>query len=318
MSKPSLKLKALLIDLNGTLHVGSDPTNNAVKAIERLRKSKIPFIFCSNSTKESSAHLLSSLNEIEFRADKEELMTSLSACKEFVRDRGYKRPYLLMSDSAKQEFASPSSSSASSPSSSPNSVDQPYDSVILGLHPPSLTYDNLNIAFRILKQEPIDIASTSSQSGHDYGSSAKTKKPILIAPHRSLYQQSASSDQLPEGLSLGIGLFVTLLEEAGGVRAEIVGKPTKRFFELAIERLRRNADFNDGLEGDGELEYKDVGMIGDDISNDLGEGAKELGLTRILVKTGKYRPGSEKSEHPPDHAYENFAKCVDDLLDHRE
>nr|XP_018264606.1 HAD hydrolase [Kwoniella dejecticola CBS 10117]OBR86764.1 HAD hydrolase [Kwoniella dejecticola CBS 10117] len=280
MSKPSLKLKALLIDLNGTLHVGSDPTNNAVKAIERLRKSKIPFIFCSNSTKESSAHLLSSLNEIEFRADKEELMTSLSACKEFVRDRGYKRPYLLMSDSAKQEFASP-----------PNSVDQPYDSVILGLHPPSLTYDNLNIAFRILKQEPIDIASTSSQSGHDYGS---------------------------KGLSLGIGLFVTLLEEAGGVRAEIVGKPTKRFFELAIERLRRNADFNDGLEGDGELEYKDVGMIGDDISNDLGEGAKELGLTRILVKTGKYRPGSEKSEHPPDHAYENFAKCVDDLLDHRE
>ena len=39
------QLKALLIDLNGTLHVGSEPTPRAVEAIARLRRSKLPFLF---------------------------------------------------------------------------------------------------------------------------------------------------------------------------------------------------------------------------------------------------------------------------------
>ncbi|WWC68731.1 TIGR01458 family HAD hydrolase [Kwoniella pini CBS 10737] len=288
--RPAIKLKALLIDLNGTLHLGSEPTKNAVNAIEKLRKAKIPFIFCSNSTKESSKHLLSGLNDMGFKAKQEELMTSLSACRQFVQERGYQRPYLLMSDSAKQEFTSSSSSAEKS-----------YDSVILGLHPPSLSYDNLNIAFRILKQEPISVNLVEN-------SFSKSSKPILIAPHKSSYQQSPSTDHLPEGLSLGIGPFVTLLEEAGGIQAEIVGKPTERFFELAIERLKRNAGMEQGFNSN------DIGIIGDDISNDLGDGAKELGLTRILVKTGKYRPESEKTNHPPDLLYETFAEFVEDFL----
>lgn len=40
----SPRAKALLIDLNGTLHVGSSTTPRAVAAIERLRKAKVPFV----------------------------------------------------------------------------------------------------------------------------------------------------------------------------------------------------------------------------------------------------------------------------------
>lgn len=91
-----------------------------------------------------------------------------------------------------------------------------------------------------------------------------------------MFQQSPSSDDMPAGLSLGIGPFVRALELASGVQAEIVGKPTRRFFEMALERMR--AIYPEA----GEMQPSDVGIIGDDVVNDLGEGARELGMRRIL------------------------------------
>ncbi|WVQ74561.1 TIGR01458 family HAD hydrolase [Cryptococcus sp. DSM 104548] len=286
MSKNTLKLKALLIDLNGTLHIGSDPTPSAVQALARLRKARIPFIFCSNSTKESSQSLLGKLKGMGFEAKTEELLTSLGACKMLVEERGYKKPLLLMSPSAQEEFSSFSDSA-------------PYDSVILGLHPESLSYEPLNRAFRVLKGEPLSPTPTSEER--------PKIRPALIAPHAAMYMQDPGSSSLPPGLSLGIGPFVRALEESTGTTAEIVGKPTRSFFELALERLK-------ALGGE-HWEAGEVAVVGDDVENDLGEGARELGLKRILVKTGKYRKDVEKTtEHPPDHVYDTFARLVDDLV----
>ncbi|KAK8861516.1 TIGR01458 family HAD hydrolase [Kwoniella newhampshirensis] len=285
-----LKLKALLIDLNGTLHIGHDSTPNAVTAIDRLRAARIPFIFCSNSTKESSASLLKKLRDMGFRAEQEDLMTSLGACRQLVEDRGLKRPLLLMSPSAKEEFASLPSSSD----------EKGYDSVILGLHEESLSYQGLNKAFRVLKGEPISPSSAATLPDH-----TTISTPALIAPHAAMYMQSPASSDLPAGLSLGIGPFVRALEEATSMKAEIVGKPTKGFFQLALKRLEADRE---GIRPD------EVAVIGDDVNNDLGEGARELGLKRILVRTGKYRPDAEKSDHPPDKVCDTFSAFVDDLL----
>jgi FMN phosphatase YigB (HAD superfamily) len=38
-------------------------------------------------------------------------------------------------------------------------------------------------------------------------------------------------------------------------------------------------------------------MVGDDVVNDV-EGARAAGLTGILVRTGKYRPGDERRGSP--------------------
>lgn len=198
-----------------------------------------------------------------------------------------RRPFLLLSSSAKEEFAQVTVK------------DGDYDSVILGLDPPSLSYDPLNVAFRILKNEPI--SKTPS-----FASTSAEKTISLIAPHAALYQQSSEMEDLPMGLSLGIGPFVKALETASGVEAELVGKPTKRFFELAIQRLRENSGWN----GDA----RSVGIIGDDVKNDLGEGAKELGLKRVLMRTGKYREGVDEGEEL-DGVYDNFADFIDDIIE---
>ncbi|CAG8782321.1 13138_t:CDS:2, partial [Cetraspora pellucida] len=73
------------------------------------------------------------------------------------------------------------------------------------------------------------------------------------------------------GLSLGPGPFVSALEYAcDGVKAIVIGKPERTFFESALKDM-------------GLLEKANqVIMIGDDIAQDLGGGAKELGLIRYL------------------------------------
>ena len=160
-------------------------------------------------------------------------------------------PLLLLSPSGREEFAHV------------NIQDGNYDSVILGLHPPSLSYESLNKAFRVLKGEPVSFGSTNGVE----------KAASLIAPHASLFQQSEETEDLPAGLSLGIGPFVKALEASSGIEAELVGKPTKRFFELAIERMK---DIH-GWDGKG-----DIGIVGDDVNNELGAGARQLGFKRIL------------------------------------
>ena len=114
---------------------------------------------------------------------------------------------------------------------------------------PFFSYERLNAAFRILL------------SGAP-----------LIAVARNRYFREAG------GLSLDMGPFVTALEYAAGVEAEIVGKPARPFFESALKDIG--------------CEAGRVVMIGDDLHADIG-GAQALGIAGILVRTGKYRPEDE-------------------------
>jgi len=95
----------------------------------------------------------------------------------------------------------------------------------------------------------------------------------------------------------------------------VVGKPEAGFFEMVIN------DFGDLLGESPDVKASliapRIAVIGDDVEADLGGGAIELGLWRVLVKTGKYRPGSE-SVHgvvPPDEVHDTFAAFIDSLLD---
>jgi HAD superfamily hydrolase (TIGR01458 family) len=90
----------------------------------------------------------------------------------------------------------------------------------------------------------------------------------LIALQKNRYWETA------EGLSLDAGPFVTALEYAIGREAEVVGKPSEAFFELALGELGVGAEH--------------AAMVGDDVEADVG-GAMDAGLAGILVRTGKYR-----------------------------
>lgn len=74
------------------------------------------------------------------------------------------------------------------------------------------------------------------------------------------------------GLVLDAGPFVVALEYATGRTAELLGKPSRAFFELALADLR--------------LPARDVLVVGDDLEADC-QGGAEAGCRTALVLTGK-------------------------------
>lgn len=146
------------------------------------------------------------------------------------------------------------------------------NSVLVGLAPSKFNYKNMNEAFNLL----VNGAS-------------------LVAVHKGRYYMKTDG-----ALHLGPGAFVEGLEYASDKKAEVVGKPEKKFFHEAVSDLGS--------------EPKRTVMIGDDVRDDV-VGAIEAGFTGILVKTGKYRSGDESSTNPkPDHVFDSFVQAVDHIL----
>jgi HAD superfamily hydrolase (TIGR01458 family) len=143
--------------------------------------------------------------------------------------------------------------------------------VVLGDAGPYFDFASLNQAFRLLMQG----------------------LPLIAMARNRYFKES-------DGMSLDMGAFVSALEYSAGVKAEIVGKPARSYFEASLQDIGISAD-------------KAV-MIGDDLLDDLG-GAKNAGIAGILVRTGKFRPSDE--QHPefrPDLIADDFAMAVEQLL----
>jgi HAD superfamily hydrolase (TIGR01458 family) len=112
----------------------------------------------------------------------------------------------------------------------------------------------------------------------------------LVGMHRNLFWKTS------EGWELDGGAYIAGLEEAADTKATICGKPEKAYFDSALAMLGVTADR--------------AAMVGDDIVNDI-LGAQVAGLTGILVRTGKYRPGDEdRDEGRPDHVVPSFADVL--------
>ena len=81
---------------------------------------------------------------------------------------------------------------------------------------------------------------------------------------------------------MALGPFVNALENASGVTAQIVGKPTHSFFQTVINSLEGTDKALKVQRSDGDGDSGAIAIIGDDIESDLGGGANELGLWRVL------------------------------------
>ncbi|KAF9907293.1 Haloacid dehalogenase-like hydrolase domain-containing protein 2 [Lobosporangium transversale] len=274
-------IRGVLIDVSGTVHVGDKAIPGAANALDRLRDSGIPFRFCTNTTQSSGDTLAEKLKKLGLNVNREEIFTSLSACRQMVKSRGL-RPLLLLEPDARQEFEGIEHS-------------EPHDSVVVGLSPSSFQYDVLNKAFRLLIE------------------SKSTPQPAtLVAVHKAKY----FADGADQGrLSMGPGGFVEALEYASGIKAHVVGKPQKAFFELAIQNMGLALQVSTS-ESSSHSGSSGIVMIGDDVEQDLGGGAAELGLIRYLVQTGKYRAKDEDRDvfGGLDGTFKDFSAAVDHIL----
>ena len=264
-SSSSRPIKAALIDISGTLHVGQNAIPGAIAACQRLiqhqQQGNLKVSFLTNTSKMSSASLLQQLRDMGFdyfsipNDGESIILTSVGATRRYLIERKL-RPYCLVEDEL---------------------VDTDFDGVdmedpncvLVGLAPSKFTYGRLNEAFRLL--------SRLKKSREDSEDNEERNHPLLIAIHRATHYRDADHK-----LSLGPGGFISLLEQSSGVSANVIGKPSSNFYQAAISSL--GVDPSEAI------------MVGDDVIGDI-KGALDAGIGRaILVKTGKYVSGDETGQ----------------------
>ncbi|XP_067005862.2 haloacid dehalogenase-like hydrolase domain-containing protein 2 [Anabrus simplex] len=130
-------IKALLIDLSGTIYIEDAAIPGAIEALKRLRETRIPIKFVTNTTMETRQFLYDTLHKIGFDIQADEIWTSLWAARDLVVSRKLK-PYLMLEEAAMADF------------SDIEFPDGEYDSVVVGLAPSMFDYYNLTKAFRLL------------------------------------------------------------------------------------------------------------------------------------------------------------------------
>ncbi|XP_028829887.1 haloacid dehalogenase-like hydrolase domain-containing protein 2 isoform X2 [Denticeps clupeoides] len=128
-------LKAVLVDLSGTLHIEDAAVPGAQDALARLRRAPVSVKFVTNTTKECKRYLLERLQKLNFDIEERELFTSLTAARNLLEQRKV-RPLLLVEDSALEDFAGIETAD-------PNAV-------VIGLAPDHFDYQTLNKAFRLI------------------------------------------------------------------------------------------------------------------------------------------------------------------------
>ncbi|MEA3372978.1 MAG: HAD-IIA family hydrolase [Campylobacterota bacterium] len=93
----------------------------------------------------------------------------------------------------------------------------------------------------------------------------------------------------------GVGAVLQMLKFATSAEYDVVGKPSRAFYDEALQLLRQQ---------DPEASFESVTIISDDVKGDL-VGAKAVGMKGVFVLSGKYRSADEiipllKPEEQPD------------------
>jgi HAD superfamily hydrolase (TIGR01458 family) len=249
-------MAAILLDIDGVLHVSGEPVPGGGDAVRALRADGHRLRFVTNNTTRAREQLAGELRVLGIELDADELTTTPVAAARLLAG---KRVLPLTMAAVKGDLAA-----------EVELVERDAEVVLLGGADESdetgrvFGYENLNRAFAEL------VAGAR-----------------LVSLHRNRWWQTS------RGPLLDAGAYVAGLEYAAGVEAEVVGKPSRAYFEAALADL-----------GAGPAEAV---MVGDDVESDIG-GAKAAGMRAVLVRTGKFREETlAAAEVEPDGVVDSIA-----------
>jgi HAD superfamily hydrolase (TIGR01450 family) len=284
--------RALLLDLDGVIVVAGAAVPGSVDALNELERRGMPYRIVTNTSLVSRRTLARWAARLGNRIPPERFQSALSASAAYAAQAFANRPlYVIASEDALTEFEGQrllGHDEAAAPGAHAAAV-------IVGDSAEELTHRNLNSAFRLVR------------AGAE-----------LIGMHRNAWWLT------PDGPTLDSGAYVTGLEFAAGVPARIIGKPSKAFFALAVDSLRREvaergrspgSGDNPGRGGSPRLTRHDIAMVGDDIRSDV-LAAQRAGLRGVFVLTGKHglddldAAARARGSRPPDAVAASLADVV--------
>ncbi|KAM9168358.1 haloacid dehalogenase-like hydrolase domain-containing protein 2 [Mergus octosetaceus] len=125
-------LKAVLVDLSGTLHVEDSDVPGMQEALKRLRSAPVMIWFVTNTMKECKRDLLERLTKLGFDIAENEIFTSLTAIRNLLEQKQV-QPLLLVDKKALPDFTG-------------IATDDPI-AVVIRLSPEHFHYKMMNEAF---------------------------------------------------------------------------------------------------------------------------------------------------------------------------
>jgi HAD superfamily hydrolase (TIGR01458 family) len=196
-------MTAILLDVDGVLHVSGEPIAGAADAVRALRGAGHRLRFVTNNTTRSRGQLADDLCGMGIEVEEAELQTTPTAAACTLRG---KRVLALTMAAIQHDFEGV------------ELVDEDADAVLLG------GADETDETGRVFSYGNLARAFAELERGAD-----------LYCLHRNRWWQTK------RGPLLDAGTFVAGLEYAADTSATVLGKPSRTYFEAALAALESRA-----------------------------------------------------------------------------
>jgi HAD superfamily hydrolase (TIGR01458 family) len=131
-------IRALVVDLEGTLYVGDEALPGVKEALASLRAAEIPVRFLTNTTSRPRRAIVDKLERMGLDIEEESILTAPRAAAEIFRRRGVSRAHFLLKEPVLADF---------------EGIEAAHDrvqAVVVGDLGDGFTSERLNHAFRLL------------------------------------------------------------------------------------------------------------------------------------------------------------------------
>jgi HAD superfamily hydrolase (TIGR01450 family) len=275
-------VRAFVLDADGVLMYRGEPIPGAPEATVELRRRGIPYRVVTNFSSAHRSSLAAAFGKATgLPVDPNEIITAASAAAAYTARHHPGAPLLVLAapdarrEWAGQELLSPAEADARA---------EPVAAVVIGDAGDDLTFSNLDVAFRQMR------------NGAEF-----------VAMHRNPWWMT------PKGFTLDAGSVVAGLEFALGRKAIVCGKPSPVVFRQAVAELRTELAARPDGRGGSRLQTGEVAMVGDDPRADIAA-AQRVGLRGLLVLTGKVTAAAASSSSVrPDAIADSLATIVASL-----
>ena len=217
-------MAAILLDVDGVLHVSGEAIPGAVEAIARLRAVGHRLRFVTNNSTRTAAVLADELRGLGFELDTSELQTPTAAA---AAQLGGRRVYALVMPSIVPDLEGV------------ELVGEGAHAVLVGgcdeTTEPNQVFSHMNLAR----------AFSEIRAGAD-----------LYAMHKNPWWQTS------RGPMLDSGAYVAALEYASGVEATVIGKPSASCYAAALAALDAEPELTWMITDDLEQDVRGAQLFG--------------------------------------------------------
>jgi 4-nitrophenyl phosphatase len=227
------QVRGVLLDMDGVVYHGSERLDGVLEFLGWLQAQQICYLYVTNNSSRTPQQVVQKLARMEIPANTNQIITSALVTAEYLKRRAQPgTPVYVVGE--------------------------------IGLVTAMITS-----GFSITDDHPRYVIV-----GLDRGFNETKLKTALAALEQGATLIATNRDRVlmtEQGIIPGAGSIVAQIEASSGQKALVMGKPERRIFEVAAQRLG--------------LLPAELMMIGDNIETDI-QGARNAGIMGVVVLTG--------------------------------